>query len=52
MEMKIAKLQNFDENIFKLLMKHNGHFESGAVQRHANLVDLEKSEKLRVLSLS
>ena len=26
-------------------MKNNGHFESGAVQRHANLVDLEKSEK-------
>ncbi len=40
--MKIAKLRNVDEKIFKILMKNNGNFESGAVQRHANLVDLEK----------
>ena len=50
--MKIANLRFFYEQIFKLLMKNNGHFESGAVQRHANLVDLEKSEKMRLLSLS
>ena len=61
--MKIAaRMTDSNENSRKLCENHekiakiNGakdcKFEFGAVQRNANLVDLEKCEKMRLLSLS
>ena len=44
---KFARVTDYDKND-----EFSGNFESGAVRKRENLVDLEKSEKMRHFSLS
>ena len=48
----LQKMMKFGGKIAKIKTKNWQIFECGAVQRNENLVDLEKCEKMRLLSLS